>query len=194
VRQPRPIARSERPLQIGFFGFIAEHKGVHRVIDALTELPDVHFQLAGIAKTVADKQYEDELKQQAQRLGVSDRVHFLGFVPDHEMAAFFQSMDAVVFPYAQCTTSGALSLALAHGSVALASNLPVFMELKDRYDCVEIFDLDDRQSLLTQLRTVLLNERRRSALALGARTLNTETSWSRVAEQTLDLYEQLVER
>jgi glycosyltransferase involved in cell wall biosynthesis len=98
---------------------------------------------------------------------VNDRVQFLGFVPDKEMASFFQSVDVVVFPYSQCTTSGALSLALAHGCVALTSNLP-FLELKDRYDCVEIFDLDNRQSLIDQLKKVLLNERRRSAVAQGA--------------------------
>lgn len=66
---------------IGVFGRLAEWKGQHVAIEALSQLPGIHLLLVGDA-LFGEQAYADRLKAQAARLGVTDRVHFLGFRSD----------------------------------------------------------------------------------------------------------------
>ncbi|EIZ79947.1 glycosyl transferase, group 1 family protein [Novosphingobium sp. Rr 2-17] len=59
-------------------GALIPRKGQALVIEALVRLPDARLALAGAGPD------EARLKTMAERLGVSDRVHFLGLV-DHEL-------------------------------------------------------------------------------------------------------------
>jgi glycosyltransferase involved in cell wall biosynthesis len=125
-------------------------------------------------------------------LGIAGRVDFLGFLPDHAMADFFQSVDLMVFPYSSSTASGALHLAMAHKSVILTSNLPVFHELKTRYDCLEEFDLGKPDHLVDQINWLLIDTGRRNELILGCQRMMEDTSWAEVAKKTYAVYEDLL--
>ena len=62
--------------------------------------------------------YLDELKQQAWKMGVSGKFHFAGFVPDGELADYYNAADAFVFP-SQFETQGLTHLeAMACGKPA----------------------------------------------------------------------------
>lgn len=67
---------------LGLFGRIEPAKGQHILIEALAKLSergsDVHAVLFGHAM---EPRYLDELRAQAVRLGVNERVHFFGFHP-----------------------------------------------------------------------------------------------------------------
>lgn len=187
-----PIA-DKSPKFIGFFGFIMPHKGIHRVIEALPALPDVTFRIAGRPRTKQDEAYLAYLKEIVRRLSLGDRVEFLGFIPDEEMAAFFAQIDVVVFPYSHCTASGALHLALAHGSVMLASRIDKFHEIKVQYDCLEEFELDRPETLVSQLKLLLNDDVRRSELVAGCRRMIEATSWSAIAKQTSTIFRTALE-
>ena len=66
---------------LGVFGRLTPWKGQHIVIDALASLPGVHLLVVGGALFGEDA-YSDSLRAQALRLGVDQRVHFLGFRQD----------------------------------------------------------------------------------------------------------------
>lgn len=66
---------------VGVFGRLAEWKGQHIAIEAMTRVPDVQLLLVGDA-LFGEQAYADRLKAQVERLGLSDRVHFLGFRSD----------------------------------------------------------------------------------------------------------------
>lgn len=66
---------------IGVFGRLAEWKGQHIAIEALTRVPDVHLILVGDA-LFGEQAYAERLKAQVQKLGLADRIHFLGFRSD----------------------------------------------------------------------------------------------------------------
>lgn len=183
---PRP-SRNHEP-KIGFFGFLKQPKGVHRLIEALSQLEGVQLVVGGAPQTDADDSYWAELRTQARHLGIVDRVKFVGFVPDSELADFFQSVDLVAFPYSQCTASGALHVALAHGCVTLTSNLPVFQELKARFGCLETFDLAEPSSLVTQLHKLLTDDTVRSILMRGTQRMVAAANWEQVAKSTYALY------
>jgi glycosyltransferase involved in cell wall biosynthesis len=66
---------------VGSFGRLAPWKGQHILLDALPALPAVHALLVGEA-LFGEYAYVKSLREQADILGVADRVHVLGFRQD----------------------------------------------------------------------------------------------------------------
>ena len=79
---------------VGIFSRIAEWKGQDVMIRALPSLPNVHLLLVGEATFETDEEYEQTLRALCERLGVADRVHFLGFRRD--VPRLMKAVDAVV--------------------------------------------------------------------------------------------------
>jgi len=82
-----------RPL-VGVFGRLAAWKGQHVVLQALPRLPGVELVLVGDAIFPGEAEYAQSLRDQAQALGVAERVHFLGFRDD--IPRLMRAMDIVV--------------------------------------------------------------------------------------------------
>jgi glycosyltransferase involved in cell wall biosynthesis len=67
---------------VGIFSRLSSWKGQHVLLDAIAPLQDAHAVIVGDALFDGDKQYAQRLRAQARELGISDRVHFLGFQPN----------------------------------------------------------------------------------------------------------------
>jgi glycosyltransferase involved in cell wall biosynthesis len=65
----------------GMFGRLAAWKGQHVFIRAVACVPDLHAVIVGGA-LFGEEAYEADLKRLCTELGVTDRVHFLGFRRD----------------------------------------------------------------------------------------------------------------
>jgi glycosyltransferase involved in cell wall biosynthesis len=78
----------------GVFSRIAEWKGQHVIIQALSEIPEAHLVLVGDALFGEDQAYKQRLKALCVRHGLTDRVHFLGFRDD--VPTLMAASDAVV--------------------------------------------------------------------------------------------------
>lgn len=66
---------------VGVFGRLGEWKGQDVALDAMTYLPDVRLLLVGDA-LFGEQRYVEALQAQTARLGLTDRVKFLGFRSD----------------------------------------------------------------------------------------------------------------
>ncbi|AWB65369.1 glycosyl transferase [Saccharobesus litoralis] len=76
---------------IGCAGRLEAVKGQAVLIDALSQLPEhIHLAIAGQGSCL------EKLQQQTQRLGLSQRVHFVGLIDD--MPRFYQSLDVFCLP------------------------------------------------------------------------------------------------
>src|SRR5215211_8158693 len=104
-------ARYDAPLAL-FVGRLRYYKGLHFLLDAM---PSVHGELL-ISGGGPER---ERLERQARQLGIAERVHFLGDIPDDEMPALFQAADVFVMP--AHLRAEALGLAQIE---ALASGLP----------------------------------------------------------------------
>ena len=80
---------------VGCFSRLANWKGQHVLIEAVSELPGVHVLLVGGA-LFGEHAYERVLREMVQRLGLADRVHFLGQRDDVSM--LMHTVDLVVHP------------------------------------------------------------------------------------------------
>lgn len=79
---------------VGVFSRLAPWKGQDVLLDALAALPRVHALLVGAALFGEEVHYAASLHEQAERLGLADRVHFLGFRSD--IPALLHGVDVVV--------------------------------------------------------------------------------------------------
>src|SRR5581483_6043937 len=83
-------ARYDAPLLL-FVGRLRYYKGLHILLDAL---PSVRAQLL-IGGSGPERNH---LEAQAARLGVAERVHFLGDIPDADLPVLYHAADVFVLP------------------------------------------------------------------------------------------------
>lgn len=94
-----PRAELDGPVQLLFIGRLSPRKGPDVAIDALAKLVadgvDAHLSLLG-AVFPGYEWFEADLRAQVERLGLAERVTFLGFDPD--VWAHFAASDIVLVP------------------------------------------------------------------------------------------------
>jgi glycosyltransferase involved in cell wall biosynthesis len=80
---------------VGLFGRIAAWKGQKVLVEALSHLPQVIGIIVGEALfTDEDQHYKNEVVTLAEKLGVSDRLRFIGFQAD--VLPYLEAVDVVV--------------------------------------------------------------------------------------------------
>jgi glycosyltransferase involved in cell wall biosynthesis len=127
------------------FGFVHVDKGLDIAVRALAELsrpaPRAERPALVVAGEVrrrpallkpyewADVRHLDGILRMAERLGVADDVTVTGYVPDGEIAGWFEAADAVFMPYRRAEQSGVAHLALAAGARVVAAPTGGLVEL-----------------------------------------------------------------
>jgi glycosyltransferase involved in cell wall biosynthesis len=94
VQRVREATGTEGVPCVGVFSRLAPWKGQHVLLDALADVPGVHALLVGDALFAGDRPYAKSLQSQARRLGIAERVHFLGFRSD--IPVLMKAVDIVV--------------------------------------------------------------------------------------------------
>lgn len=162
-----------------YVGSLYPHKNVQLVLAALTELPEYTLLIAS-ARSV----FQEKMKQRVKKLDLQDRVSFLGFVPDEELALLYQEVTAVVQP----SFSEGFGLtgieAMSLGTPVLASDIPIFSEVYE--DAAVFFSPYSVSSFLYavhRLETLDLSEKIDTGLALSKRY-----NWKQMAKKTYAAY------
>lgn len=83
---------ADRPL-VGFTGSLRPWHGLHVALDALPGVPEALLVVAG------DGEIRGELEDRARRLGVTDRVRWLGHVDHARVPVLLAALDVAVAPY-----------------------------------------------------------------------------------------------
>ncbi|HBC57724.1 MAG TPA: glycosyltransferase family 4 protein [Gammaproteobacteria bacterium] len=92
---PEPKIYNSDYKQILFVGRLIERKGVDYLLQALSQMPtDLNWRL----NVVGIGEATDTLRSLAQQLGIDQRVHFYGFIPNEELAIQYQQADVFVLP------------------------------------------------------------------------------------------------
>ena len=128
----RPLDRAESRVKLGLpadgpvlacVGALIERKGQSFAIEALAELPDAMLVLAGAGPD------EAQLRMLAGRLGVAERVGFLGAVPHAELPVVLSAADVFVLPTRSEGLANAWVEALACGTPVVTTPIPGAQEL-----------------------------------------------------------------
>jgi len=134
----------------------------------------------------------DDLFGRLRELGIKDRVHFTGYLPDNDLCALYSSCRIFIYP-SKYEGFGLPPLeAMACGAVVIASSTPAVTEVVEDAACLvapgEVNEL--AEAMITLLRDE--NERRRLSAAGLKRAL--QFSWNRTAQLMLGVYREACER
>ncbi len=184
----RPLDRREARRRLGLpadapllvsVGTLAERKGFHLVIEALPDLAGVCYAIVGGAG--AEGAQEAELRNLAQRLGVTDRVIFAGPRKREDLAAWYSAADLSVLASAHEGCPNVILESIACGTPVVAT--PV----------------GDIPRILDDLQVGRIVEREVSALAEGIaealaqpwdrgriRARITERTWQTVGREVME--------
>lgn len=91
-----PVPRAYRkPLQIGYIGTLARHKGCHILIEAFKALPGKNAVLRIYGNPADFPEYSNELNQLAEGF---DNIEFCGTFPNYKISQVFTDLDLLVVP------------------------------------------------------------------------------------------------
>jgi len=93
-------------------------KGLDRAVEALASVPDAVLMIAGIAP--ADRRLI-RIERQAARLGVADRIRWLGYLTGDALFAAFAAADALAHPARVDVTAAVILEALINGLPVVAT-------------------------------------------------------------------------
>ena len=146
---------------------LAPDKGLEYLIEAATMLPatgrPIRIVIAG------DGPERDRLEQRAGRLGVTDRVVFLGFRQD--VGALLAATDLVVLPSLREGLSIALLEAMAAGKPIIATSIGSQREVASRADMARLVRPADALALSQAIVSLAGDEALMASLGASARAL-----------------------
>ena len=173
---------------IAYVGQQPDYKNIRRLGDAhqklLKKYPDLGLVLVGRinAATQRNKDYFESKKYK--------NIHFTGFIPDAERDWIFTRSLAYVFP-SLLEGFGLPPLeAMAYGTPVVSSNASCMPEILG--DAAIYFDPLDIEDIASKIDTVITDKSLRNTLSKKGKQQVAKYSWRRMAEQTLQIYENAI--
>ncbi|RCV51110.1 glycosyltransferase [Marinitenerispora sediminis] len=190
--QPRPDERAAARAFFGlpdrttmlFVGRLDVEKRIDELVRALPRVlnrQDVQLALAGTG------QRERELRELAEALGVADRVHFLGFVPDADLPLTYVAADLFAIGSVAELQSIATLEAMSTGLPVVAADALALPHLVRPGRNGYLYPPGDVAALTERLLQVLESPERRAALGAASREIAAQHDH----ERSLDRFEQI---
>jgi glycosyltransferase involved in cell wall biosynthesis len=158
-------------------------KNLDTVLRALTEVPRLHLAVVG-------RDQESPYPQMATELGISDRVHFMGYrtdVPD-----LMRAVDLFVFPSRYEACSLVLLEAMASGLPIITTQTAGGAELVEDSFGRTLPDPNDEQALAEALASLIETPSLINQMSREARSTAQKHTWQRMSEEYLNLFEKSV--
>ena len=166
-----------------FFGRIREYKQVPKLIEAFNQLGQ-----GGAVLVVAGNPSNDELRQSILEEANRNNVRTdLRFIPEKEVAKYFNASDVIVLPYRDILTSGSAILAMSMRRPVIVPSLGCLPELiEDGTDGI-LYDSAEPQGLQNAMERALKLDLDR--IGQNGYDKITKLDWSNIAQSTIDVYE-----
>ncbi len=175
-----------------FFGRIHAYKGLGYLVRAAdriaASIPNLRVVIAGDG-TELDL-YRDRFAAHPERF-----VIHRGYLPNTAVARVFQESSLVVLPYIEGSQSGVVRIAYVFGKPVVATRVGSIPESIREGETGLLVPPRDENALADAVVAVLADkDRLRRMAGNAARMPETEMSWSRVAERTVRVIEDLPRR
>ncbi|MGD1911954.1 MAG: glycosyltransferase family 4 protein [Rivularia sp. (in: cyanobacteria)] len=157
-------------------------KNLDTVLHALVEVPNLHLAVVG----VTDGSPYPHL---AASLGLSDRVHFMGFRRD--ISSIMKVVDLFVFPSRYEPFGLVVTEAMATGLPVITASCTGAAPLVSEEAGIVLPDADDRKALAEALHKLSVNPDLRIKMGQTARAIALQHTWKKMAQQYVDLFEEM---
>ncbi|MFV0463352.1 MAG: glycosyltransferase family 4 protein [Nostocoides sp.] len=173
-----------------YSGAVSMARGLDTAIDALIDLPGIHL---AIVTVPYPHPLRGALLDQANRIGVADRVHLVPPVPSHEVPAYLAGADIGLSPIRGDAVSYDLALPnklfefIHAGLPVVTSDLAEMGSFVRRHDIGEVFPQGDAAACASAVKSALsrpIREEQLSALA-------ERYSWQRQERTLIQVYRSL---
>lgn len=181
---------------LGFIGSFYAYEGLNILLDALPLMlrsnPEIRLLLTGGGFQ------EQALREQAQRLGVADKVVFTGRVPNSEVTRYYDLVDVLVYPRLSMRLTELVTPlkpleAMAQGRLVAASDVGGHRELIQPGVTGVLFKAGDPADLARVVLDLIANVQRWPAIkAAGRNYVESERNWARSVSNYQKLYRELM--
>jgi glycosyltransferase involved in cell wall biosynthesis len=163
------------------------HKNIATLIESLRYVADPRLELRIAGSSLLDPAHSRELVALAARLGLGERVHFLGPVPYAQLLAYYRGAAAFVFPSILESFGHPLLEAMLAGAPVVASDIPAFREIGG--DTALYFAPLDAKALAAQVDAVRADPAAARARVERARARASGFSWQRSVDGLCSVFE-----
>ena len=192
---PRQFNRNpEQPLTIGYVGRMLPGKGLNVLADALNKVRTENWRLLMVGDGSERKPFEQAMVEN----GLSDRAEYTGAVSYDMVPQFFHRMDVLVIPTETTERireqfGRVIVEAMATGVPVIGSTCGAIPEVIAEAGLV--FPERDADALAAAIRRMLSNAAlREEFVKAGRQRVEQHYSWDRVAQQTYELYRQILRK
>jgi len=187
----RPVDRAAARARLGVdgtvalsVGYLIERKGHHVIIEALADLPGVTLLIAGRGPE------EQTLRALAERIGVTDRVRFLGQVAHEQLPEIYGAADLLILASSREGWANVLLEAMACGTPVAATNV---------WGTPEVVAVPEAGRLIQERTSAGVSEAVRALLATlpdraATRAYAEGFSWEPTTEGQIALFEKVLSR
>ncbi|HMK53189.1 MAG TPA: glycosyltransferase family 4 protein [Methanobacteriaceae archaeon] len=180
--------KMEEEDNILFFGRILEYKGLEYLIRAKNFLKDEYPGLKLIIAGEGDIGPYLELINDKDGFELHNR-----FIPDEEVANFFQRSKMVVLPYKEGSQSGIIPIAYSFKKPVLSTRVGDIPEMVDDGITGILVPPCDCTALVGGIRKLISHDQLRKKMGEnGYNKLMIENSWQKIAEHTTDSYREVM--
>jgi glycosyltransferase involved in cell wall biosynthesis len=166
------------------------HKNLARLLEAFARLgpeaADTRLVLAGRAALE-----HEALRADADRLGVSDRVTFTGWIDDPDLEGLYGAASCCVYPSLYEGFGLPVLEAMTRGVPLACSNATSLPEVAG--DAAVFFDPHDTAAIASAVGGLLADRERAAALVGAGRERAASFTWKRCAEGVLAVYQQALQ-
>ncbi|HET6724714.1 MAG TPA: glycosyltransferase [Gammaproteobacteria bacterium] len=178
----RPVDRAavrrslglKRPMLLSV-GHLVERKGHHLAIEALKALPDFDLVIIGERGTEAGGMV-DELYQQVADFGLTDRVRFLGNLPQEQLRSWYGAADALVLATDREGMPNVMLESLACGTPVVATPAGGIPEVMTEPEAGVLIKERTPDGVVTAVKTLFEHYPDRSETRRFAETLGWEAT------------------
>jgi teichuronic acid biosynthesis glycosyltransferase TuaC len=169
-------------------GTLIERKGFHRVFEVMPLLAhvynDLHYLVVGGSGPEGD--YTNRLKSEVERLGLTERVHFLGSHRPEQLHVPLSAADVFVLASGYEGWANVILEAMACGLPVVATDVGGNGQVVSCPSLGEVVAFGDAAALRAALERALANEWNRDAIRAYAEA----NSWDRRIPQLIELLDQ----
>ena len=188
---PAPLGRraGQDPLQLLCVGALIPRKGHASLLEALSTLSDLSWQLQIVGSLERDPATTANVQAQIERLGLTQRVVLRGEVDDEALEAAYQQADLFVLPSLFEGYGMAFTEALAHGLPILGCEAGAVADTVPA-DAGVLVTPGSSAALASALRRLLSSPGERRRLAAGAERARAQLpDWTHQGQRWAELLE-----
>jgi D-inositol-3-phosphate glycosyltransferase len=177
-----------------FVGRVERLKGIDKLIQALPYLDDIKPRLVIVGEDGNRPGEIKNLKNLAERLGLTDSITFTGLVDYEKLPDYYNAADVFVFPSYYESFGLAPLESLACGTPVVATNVGDLTNIVRQGQTGYILTDNEPRQLVEKIALVLTGKTRGAGDKLFVRSSILRFGWQNIAYSVVEEFKKLVER